>query len=182
MTLKSTDEEYSKEVELVHKEGLSYHYEVEIDDINLSKEYYMEAILTNAENMGTEKQKTQIANLNAESEVGIFKDTTRLILKDNMMIFEPIETVMLMEEPKVEEQEDSKEENKVEEKQIEITNKQEEVNKESEEKIPEVVEEKENDKQEGNEIEEENAIEETNVVENTIDIIELQNTIKEDAN
>ena len=148
MTLKSTDEVYSKEVSLVHNGGLNYSYSVDISGIDTSKEYYIEVELTGEKNIGT--NKVQKANLNAESEVGVFNNTT-LVIRDNKIIFEPIATVMLIEEPMVKEREENKAE---QEKQAEITNNQEEVNKVDEEELPEVVkdEEQENDTQEENNI------------------------------
>ena len=148
MTLKSTDEVYSKEVSLVHNGGLNYSYSVDILGIDTSKEYYIEVELTGEKNIGT--NKVQKANLNAESEVGVFNNTT-LVIRDNKIIFEPIATVMLIEEPMVKEREENKAE---QEKQTEITNSQEEVNKVEEEELPEVVkdEEQENDTQEENNI------------------------------
>ena len=181
MTLKSTDGTYNSEIHVVSNGGLSYTYDRVIYNLDTTKEYYIEVELTGEKNIGT--NKVQRANLNTESEVGTFKDTTRLVLRDNMMIFEPVEIIMLIEEPKVEDKEEVRqEENKVEQEQTEITNKQEEVKDENEEEIPEVIEdeEQENNKQEENEIKEK-VTENTNIVENTTNIIETQN-IKEDAN
>ena len=167
MTLKSVDETYSKEMKLTHEGGLSYNYEVEIEDLDTSKEYYIEVRLTDENNVST--KTTQTANLNAESEVGIFKDTSRLVLRDNKMVFEPIETKILMKAPKVNEQEDVKQdENKVETEQIEITDNQEEVKgKKKVEEIPDGVEEEQNEK-------EENLIENTNILENVTNIIDVE--------
>ena len=169
MTLKSTDEVYSKEVSLVHNGGLNYSYSVDISGIDTSKEYYIEVELTGEKNIGT--NKVQKANLNAESEVGVFNNTT-LVIRDNKIIFEPIATVMLIEEPMVKEREENKAE---QEKQAEITNNQEEVNKVDEEELPEVVkdEEQENDTQEENNIDE-NTTNNINVVENATNIINLE--------
>ena len=174
MTLKSTDGTYNSEIHVVSNGGLSYTYDRVIYNLDTTKEYYIEVELTGEKNIGT--NKVQRANLNAESEVGTFKDTTRLVLRDNMMIFEPVEIVMLIEEPKVEDKEEVRqEENKVEQEQTEITNKQEEVKDENEEEIPEVIEdeEQENNKQEENEIKEK-VTENTNIVENTTNIINIE--------
>ena len=174
MTIKSTDGTYNSEFHVVSNGGLSYTYDRVIYNLDTTKEYYIEVELTGEKNIGT--NKVQRANLNAESEVGTFKDTTRLVLRDNMMIFEPVEIVMLIEEPKVEDKEEVRqEENKVEQEQTEITNKQEEVKDENEEEIPEVIEdeEQENNKQEENEIKEK-VTENTNIVENTTNIINIE--------
>ena len=174
MTLKSTDGTYNSEIHVVSNGGLSYTYDRVIYNLDTTKEYYIEVELTGEKNIGT--NKVQRANLNAESEVGTFKDTTRLVLRDNMMIFEPVEIIMLIEEPKVEDKEEVRqEENKVEQEQTEITNKQEEVKDENEEEIPEVIEdeEQENNKQEENEIKEK-VTENTNIVENTTNIINIE--------
>ena len=174
MTLKSTDGTYNSEIHVVSNGGLSYTYDRVIYNLDTTKEYYIEVELTGEKNIGT--NKVQRANLNTESEVGTFKDTTRLVLRDNMMIFEPVEIIMLIEEPKVEDKEEVRqEENKVEQEQTEITNKQEEVKDENEEEIPEVIEdeEQENNKQEENEIKEK-VTENTNIVENTTNIINIE--------
>ena len=174
MTLKSTDGTYNSEFHVVSNGGLSYTYDRVIYNLDTTKEYYIEVELTGENNIG--ENKVQRANLNAESEVGIFKDTTRLVLKDNMMIFEPVEIVMIIEEPMVEEQKEVRqEENKVEQEQIETTNKQEEVKDKNEEEMPEVIEEEEQEsnKQEENEIKE-NVTGNTNIVENTTNIINIE--------
>ena len=159
MTLKSVDETYSKEMKLTHEGGLSYNYEVEIEDLDTSKEYYIEVRLTDENNVST--KTTQTANLNAESEVGIFKDTSRLVLRDNKMVFEPIETNVLMRAPKVEEQEEIIPE--------EINGPKEEFERKTEE-LPEVIEDK---KQEEEKLDE-NLKNNTNVEKNTINISNVE--------
>ena len=155
MTLKSEDETYSKEIKLTHEEGLSYSYEVEINDVDTSKEYYIEVRLTDENNVST--KTTQRANLNAESEVGIY-GTTRLVLRDNRMIFEEIGTKMQTEEPKVEVQEEI------------IPEETSEVEKETENEIEEIPEVKE-EKQEEQALDESLTENNTDVAGNTINII-----------
>ena len=173
MTLKSTDGSYSAEMHIVSNGGLSYTYDRVIYNLDINKTYYIEAELTNKDNIGA--NKVQIANLNAEEEVGIFKDTAKMVLRDNKMIFEEIKAITLELEPKVEETQ--KEENKVE-KEEEKIDKQEEIKNENQDKeeVPEVVEK---DKQEEDKKEEENKIdenvtEETNIVKNEINTVNAE--------
>ena len=178
MRLKSEDGSYNTEFHMVHNGGLSYSYDRVIYDLDTSKKYYIEVKLTGSKNIGTEEQKTQKANLNAESKVGEFKDTT-LTLENNKIVFEPIEKLELIEEPKVEEKKEEKqEENKVEEEKIEITKEEEKGINE----IPEVIEdeEKDNNTQEENKTTE-NIVENTNIIGNITNTVQ-QNIIKEDAN
>ena len=178
MRLKSEDGSYNTEFHMVHNGGLSYSYDRVIYDLDTSKKYYIEVKLTGSKNIGTEEQKTQRANLNAESKVGEFKDTT-LTLENNKIVFEPIEKLKLIEEPKVEEKKEEKqEENKVEEEKIEITKEEEKGINE----IPEVIEdeEKDNNTQEENKTTE-NIVENTNIIGNITNTVQ-QNIIKEDAN
>ena len=162
MTLKSEDGSYSAEFHLVQNGGLSYTYDRVIYNLDTSKEYYIEVELMGENNIGT--NKVQKANLNAENKVGEFKDTT-LTLENNKIVFEPIEKLKLIEEPKVEEKKEEKqEENKVEEEKIEIT-KDEEENEINE--IPEVVEDEEIDNIQEENKTTENILENTNIIGNT---------------
>ena len=83
MTIKSTDGTFSAGVNLVHNGGLNYSYYRIIDNLDINKEYYLEARLTSEKNVSENKtQKVNMQNLTA----GEFKGTT-VKTKDNTLYF-----------------------------------------------------------------------------------------------
>ncbi len=83
MIIKSTDGSFSAEFNLTHKGGLSYSYYRIIDNLDINKEYYLEAKLTTEKNIST--KKTQIVNM-PNMKVGEYKGTT-LTTKNNKLYF-----------------------------------------------------------------------------------------------
>ena len=83
MTIKSTDGTFSAGVNLVHEGGLNYSYYRIIDNLDINKEYYLEATLTSEKNVSTNKtQRVNMQNLTA----GEYKGTT-VKTKNNTMYF-----------------------------------------------------------------------------------------------
>ena len=65
MTIKSTDGSFSTGVALTHNEGLNYTYYRIIDNLDINKEYYLEATLTSDYNLSTNKtQRVNMPELN----------------------------------------------------------------------------------------------------------------------
>ena len=183
MTLKSEDGSYSAGMHVVYNGGLSYSYDRVIYNLDTSKKYYIEVKLTDEKNIGENKE--QKANMQPNDNVGVFKETTKIVLRDNMMIFENTEVNMLKEEPleevKEEEQVEekkqeeivtNKEENKIEEEEKkEDTENKEEIKDDEEEKVEETKPDSEKEEQEEQEeIKDENNIEENVVKENIIEL------------
>ena len=83
MTIKATDGSIINGVNLIHNGGLSYSYYRIIDNLELDKEYYLEATLTTSKNLST--SKTQIVRL-ADNTVGKYKNT-ELKTKNNKIYF-----------------------------------------------------------------------------------------------
>ncbi len=81
--IKSTDGSFSAELNVTHNGGLSYNYYRIIDNLDTSKEYYLEATLTTPKNLSN--NKTQIVNM-PNMEVGKYKGTT-IKTKNNKIYF-----------------------------------------------------------------------------------------------
>ena len=79
LTLKSTDGKISISMYISYLEGLNYYYDVFIDSIDKSKQYYIEAELTGEDNIGTKKTQTVLL---PEKELGTFEGRI-IILEDN---------------------------------------------------------------------------------------------------
>ena len=59
LTLKSTDGKFSQNMFRYLQNGLTYYFDTEIDKLDTTKEYYIQAKLINNNNIGTDAQKTQ---------------------------------------------------------------------------------------------------------------------------
>ena len=133
MTLKSTDGSYSMGMHVVHEGGLNYYYDRVIYDLDTNKEYYVEVKLNNNNNISN--NKVQQANMQPNENVGIFKESAKIVLRDNKMLFEELEARMFtlkIEQENVEEEPEK-------EIQQEMQKKEEEI---EEQKTPEINEDK----------------------------------------
>ena len=83
MKLKSTDGTFEKEMYVNHKDGIAYYYDVNIEKIDISKEYYIEVHLTNPNNKVAEDLKTQVAKIKLQGEVGITTSEYKVIVDEN---------------------------------------------------------------------------------------------------
>ena len=81
LKLKSTDGTVSKDMYIAYLEGLNYYYDVFIDNIDLTKQYYIEASLTSEDNIGTNKVQHVLL---PEQELGEYKGRT-LITENNLI-------------------------------------------------------------------------------------------------
>ena len=79
LKLKSTDGTVSKDMYIAYLEGLNYYYDVFIDSIDLTKQYYIEATLTSEDNIGTNKVQHVLL---PEQELGEYNGRT-LITENN---------------------------------------------------------------------------------------------------
>ena len=152
MTLKSTDGTYSAGMYVKHLGGLNYYYDRVIWNLDPSKEYYIEVKLTNSNNIST--KKIQQANMQPNEKVGIFKETERIVLRNNKMLFESIQATMMlmMERPEKSTKAEAIEE--VEEPQEEPIQKEEVIDEDKKDEQEE-MEKTEEDEQEENITEEE---------------------------
>ena len=148
MTLKATDGSYSMGMHVVHEGGLNYYYDRVVYDLDINKEYYIEVKLTNKNNIST--HKVQQANIRPNEDIGIFKDKAKIVLRNNKMLFEIIQTRILTIQRTEEREEKVKEE---------------EIENEIEEELLEGEEEQEEEKEKEEEKEEEGVIEDPNILE-----------------
>jgi len=63
MILKSTDGTFSKEMYVLYLESIKYYFDINIKNIDITKEYYIEVQLTGDENISSEDNKTQTARI-----------------------------------------------------------------------------------------------------------------------
>ena len=70
LKLKSTDGTFTKNLYRYYQNDFTYYFDKTIDELDKTKEYYIEAKLVNTDNIGTEEQKTQILSL-PNKELGL---------------------------------------------------------------------------------------------------------------
>ena len=83
ITIKSTDGTFSTGVAVSHNSGLSYTYYRIIDNLDINKDYYLEAKLTTEKNIST--NKTQMVKM-PTMLIGSYKETT-MKAKNNKIYF-----------------------------------------------------------------------------------------------
>ena len=86
ITLKSTDGKYSKATYIDYLSGIEYYFDIDVEDIDTEKEYYLEVELTNPNNQASKVEQTQRAKINQKGQVG--KETNGKVVKvlDNNVI------------------------------------------------------------------------------------------------
>lgn len=89
MTLKSTDGLFSKKMYVSYIDSIRYYYDVNIKNIDIKKEYYIEVQLTGNKNISPEENKTQIVKLPNTVLKDEFKGKI-IKTKNNKVIFENI--------------------------------------------------------------------------------------------
>ena len=85
MTLKSIDGTYSAGMYVNNEGGMNYYYDRVIENIDTSKEYYIEVELTGEKNIGN--KKTQKANIRAQSEIGEYREK-KIVVENNNIKFQ----------------------------------------------------------------------------------------------
>ena len=86
ITLKSTDGKYSKATYIDYLSGIEYYFDIDVEDIDTEKEYYLEVELTNPNNQASKLEQTQRAKISPKGQVG--KGTNGKVVKvlDNNVI------------------------------------------------------------------------------------------------
>ena len=86
ITLKSTDGKYSKATYIDYLSGIEYYFDIDVEDIDTEKEYYLEVELTNPNNQASKLEQTQRAKISPKGQVG--KETNGKVVKvlDNNVI------------------------------------------------------------------------------------------------
>ena len=79
IVLKSIDGEFQKAGFIKYLEGIKYYFDVNIEKLDISKEYYLEVKLTNPNNTATEAEQTQRAKIRRKGIIG--KSTNNIIVK-----------------------------------------------------------------------------------------------------
>ena len=125
MYLKSTDGEFLTEMYVGYEGGIKYYFDKNIENIDVSKEYYIEAKLTNPKNQADKESQEQIARITKQGVIGICTNGNKVNTDGNkiMILNNRIKDEILDEEDaeaKIEESKDIL----VEEKDIEIINKE----------------------------------------------------------
>ncbi len=83
MTIKSTDGSVEKKITLTHVAGLTYTYNLDIENLDITKDYYIEVRLTNTNNIST-KQTQQVRI--PEQELGTYENV-KIRVMDNIILF-----------------------------------------------------------------------------------------------
>ena len=86
LTLKSTDGKVSKNIYVSYLQGIRYYFDVNIENLDLTKEYYIEAKLEGDKNLSLDANKTQKLSLPTEILTKEFKNKT-IKIRDNKIIF-----------------------------------------------------------------------------------------------
>ena len=87
MTLKSTDGKIQKNMYVNYENGIGYYYDVNIEKLDKTREYYIEVDLTNPNNMADENSKKQTAKMSINGEVGTTTDNIKVITNKNIIKF-----------------------------------------------------------------------------------------------
>ena len=83
MTLKSTDGKYSESMYIKYESGIRYYFDRDIQDLDVSKTYYIEVKLTGSKNTATDKEKTQTAKWSKKGTIGTGTNGKKLTLSGN---------------------------------------------------------------------------------------------------
>ena len=85
LKLKSTDG-YSQNMYINHSGNGSYYFDTYVEELDRTKEYYIEARLSNINNIASEEEKTEKVVIE-DKELGKLNDNYKLIVKDGNMKF-----------------------------------------------------------------------------------------------
>ncbi len=92
MTLKSLDETYSSEVFIKYKSGITYYFDKYIDNLDQSKQYYIEVELTGKDNNAAEERKVQTAKIRKTGVLG-FVNESEVSVNKNKLTFKTNEYI-----------------------------------------------------------------------------------------
>ncbi len=141
MKLKATDGSFETTMYVGHERGIEYYFDKNIENLDTSKKYYIEVKLTGNKNIASDKNKTQVAKMSKQGEVGICTNGNKVRIEGNNIIIQ--KKAIRMQTKKVEPIEENKktepevQENTVTDRQ-EIEEKTEEPIEETEEKIEQI--------------------------------------------
>ncbi len=85
MYLKSTDGTINLSMYVSYQNGIEYYFDKDIEGLDTSKEYYIEAELTNPKNQAEEESKKQRANITPQGEIGQCTNGNKVIVEDNII-------------------------------------------------------------------------------------------------
>ena len=88
MTLKSTDGTFSKKMYVSYLESIKYYFDINIKNLDMNKEYYIEVKLTGDKNISSEENKTQIARLPNKTLKENFKGNTIKTVNNKIIFIE----------------------------------------------------------------------------------------------
>ena len=86
IVLKSTDGEFQKQGYIKYLQGIKYYFDVNIEKLDISKEYYIEVKLTNPNNTATEEEQTQRAKIRQKGKIGECTNKNIVTIKENNII------------------------------------------------------------------------------------------------
>ena len=89
MYLKSTDGTVDAKMYVGYEGGIEYYFDKDIEKIDISKEYYIEVVLTSKKNLSDENSKKQEAKITKKGQVGICTNGNKVILNGNKIKVEP---------------------------------------------------------------------------------------------
>ena len=85
--LKSTDGTIEKSMFITKESGIKYYYDVNIEKLDKQKEYYIQVVLTNVNNIATKQEKEQMVNLKVNGEIGKTSTDYQVIVNNNRIRF-----------------------------------------------------------------------------------------------
>ena len=88
LTLKSTDGKVSQEMYVSYQSGIRYYFDRAIDNLDINKEYYIEAKLVGANNKASSAQKTQTVKLTNKTLKTNYKGRTLKAINNKIVFSE----------------------------------------------------------------------------------------------
>ena len=124
MYLKSTDGTFETKMYVGYEGSIEYYFDKDIEGLDISKEYYIEARLTNPKNQEVKENQKQIAKITKQGEIGICTNGNKVTVNgNNIKIEEKVKEEIVDDE--------------LEKEDIEITSKEENIENNVEEKLEE---------------------------------------------
>ena len=137
MYLRSTDGTYETKMYVGYEGSIEYYFDKDIEGLDTSKEYYIEARLTNPKNQESKENQKQTAKITKQGDIGICTNGNKVTVSGNNIKIEKATAnrVLLqsIEEPQNTEIMQETETNKQEEINLKEDNEKEEVNEKIEE-------------------------------------------------
>ena len=147
MYLRSTDGTFETKMYVGYEGSIEYYFDKDIEGLDISKEYYIEARLTNPKNQESKENQKQIAKITKQGNIGICTNGNKVTVSgNNIKIEKATANRVLLQSIEKSQNTDMMQEtetNKQEEINLEEGNEKEEVNEKIEESNQQDTNEKE---------------------------------------